>query len=172
MSLGGDDVDTGDGVVDGLAGQHLHGVVVQDVAGLVEQAVLAVAGVGVQRHVGHDAQLGEFFFQRPHHARNQAVGVERFFAIGRLQRGLNRRKQRQHRNAQTHAFFGHWQQQIQTQAIDTGHRRHGLAQVLALVDKHRVDQVVGRNCVLAHQIAGESVAAQAARTVARKRGGA
>ena len=39
--------------------QHLDGLVVEDVAGFVEQAVLAVAGEGVQRHVGHHAQVRE-----------------------------------------------------------------------------------------------------------------
>jgi hypothetical protein len=39
-----------------LLDQHFHGFVVQDVAGVVQQAVLAVAGEGVQRHIGHHAQ--------------------------------------------------------------------------------------------------------------------
>ena len=39
--------------------QHLDGVVVEDVAGVVEQAVLAVAGEGVERHVGQQAELRE-----------------------------------------------------------------------------------------------------------------
>jgi hypothetical protein len=46
----------------GLADQHFHGVIVDDVAALVQDAVLAVAGVGVQGHIGHHAQLGKFFF--------------------------------------------------------------------------------------------------------------
>ena len=66
---------------------HQHGgcLVVQDVAlGFgpgVGQAVLAVAGKRVQRHIGHDAQLGKFFFQGAHHAGHQAVRVERLGAV-------------------------------------------------------------------------------------------
>ena len=56
---GRDDVHAGLGLRQRLADQHLHGLVVEDVAGFVEQAVLAVAGEGVQRHVGHDAQVRE-----------------------------------------------------------------------------------------------------------------
>jgi hypothetical protein len=56
---GRDDVDAGLGLHQRLLRQHGHGLVVEDVAGVVEQAVLAVAGEGVQRHVGEQAQLGE-----------------------------------------------------------------------------------------------------------------
>jgi hypothetical protein len=55
--------------------QHFHRFVVEDVAGVVQQAVLAVAGEGVQGHVGHHAQVGELLLQRAHHARHQAFGV-------------------------------------------------------------------------------------------------
>jgi hypothetical protein len=61
------------------------------------------------------------------------------------------------------AVFGHRQQQVQAQALHAGHRRHGLAAVAALQHEHRVDQVVDADRVLAHQVAGEFVAAQAAR---------
>ena len=56
---GRDDVHARLGLRQRLPHQHLDGLVVQDVAGLVEQAVLAVAGERVQRDVGHHAQLGE-----------------------------------------------------------------------------------------------------------------
>ena len=57
-----------------LLHQHLHGGVVEDVVVFfrvgVQQAILAVAGEGVQRHVGHHAQFGELFFEFAHHARD------------------------------------------------------------------------------------------------------
>jgi hypothetical protein len=160
------------GVGEGLAGEHLHRFVIDDVAGVVEHAVLAVAGVGVERHVGHHAQVRKLFFQRPHHARDQAVGVERLLAVGCFEGGVDGREQRQHRNAELHAVFGHRQQQIQAQAVHAGHGRHGLALVLALVHEHGIDQVVGRDGVLAHQVAGKAVTAQAAWAALRKGGGA
>ncbi|MPM47174.1 hypothetical protein SDC9_93882 [bioreactor metagenome] len=67
-----------------LADEYFDGVVVDDVAGIVQHAVLAVAGVWVQRHVGEHAQVREFLLQLAHHARNQPVGVQRFFAVGCL----------------------------------------------------------------------------------------
>ena len=77
------DVDAGLGLRQRLLHQHLDGLVVQDVAGVVEQAVLAVAGEGVQRHVGHHAELGKALLQRAHHARHQALGVPGFAAVRR-----------------------------------------------------------------------------------------
>ena len=70
-----DDVDAGLGLHQRLADQHLHGLVVEDVAGVVEQAVLAVAGVRVERHVGHQPELRKARLQRAHRARHQALGV-------------------------------------------------------------------------------------------------
>ena len=54
-----DDVDAGLGLHQRLLRQHRHGLVVEDVAGRVEQAVLAVRGERVERDVGHQAELGE-----------------------------------------------------------------------------------------------------------------
>jgi hypothetical protein len=161
---GGDDVHTGFGLGERLIHQHPDGFVVQDVAGVVQQAVLAVAGEGVERHVGHHAQTGKLFLQRPHHGGHQAVGVGRFAADRVFQRGADHREQRHHRDAQLHAVLGHRQQQVQAQAFHAGHGGHGLAAALAFEHEHRVDQVVDADRVLAHQVAGEFVAAQAART--------
>ncbi len=140
---GGHHVGTCFGVVQGLAHQYFHGLIVEDVAGFIQDAVLAVAGVGIQCHVGHHAQLGEFLLQRADHAGDQAVGVEGFFAVGRFQAGINRGEQRQEGDLQLHAFLGHGQQQIQTQAVHARHGRHGLTAVAASVHKHRVDEVMG-----------------------------
>ncbi len=60
---------------------------------------------------------------------------------------------------------GHVQQQIERQALHTGHGGHGFAAVFAFVDEHRVDEIVRRQAVLAHQVAGKGIAAQAARAV-------
>ena len=123
-----------------------------------------MAGEGVQRHVSHHAQAGEFLFQCAHHRGHQAVGVAGFAADRVFERGADDREQRHHGDAEFHAVFGHGQQQVQAQALHTGHGGHGFTAVLAFEHEHRVDQVVDRHGVLAHQIAGEFVAAQAART--------
>ncbi|MDT4858233.1 hypothetical protein FQZ97_926910 [compost metagenome] len=129
---------------------------------LVQQPVLAVAGERVERHVGHHAQLRELLLQLAHHPRHQAVRVHGFFAIGRLERLVDHREQRHHRNAQFHAVFGHGQQQVQAQALHAGHGTHGLAPMGPIQHKHRVDQVGRAEPVLAHQVTGERIAPQTA----------
>ncbi len=171
---GGDDVHARLGLRQRLTHQHLDRGVVDDVVGLVQQAVLAVAGEGVEGHVGHDAQVGEFLFQGPHHRGHQAVWVGGFDAIGRFQVQADDGEQRHHRDAQLHAVFGHGQQQVQAQSLHAGHGAHGFASALAFQHKHRVDQVMRRDGVFTHQVAGEGIAAQAARTgggVVRELGG-
>ncbi len=48
-----DDVDAGGGLDQRLARQHRHRLVVEDVAGVVDQAVLAMRGVRIEGDVGH-----------------------------------------------------------------------------------------------------------------------
>jgi hypothetical protein len=146
--------------------QHFHGRVVHDVAVFgragVGQAILAVGGEGVQRHVGHHAQIREFFFQpaprgAPSHRGSALRGHRRF------ERLVNHREQGHHRNAQLDAVFGHRQQQSRLRRSTPGMEADGFALLLAINNKNRVNQVVRRECVFAHQVAGKGVAAQAAR---------
>ena len=73
------DIHTRTGLCECLLYQDFNGGVVQDIAVLcrpgVGQTVLAMAGEGVQRHVGHDTQAGKFPFQRLHHTGHQPLGV-------------------------------------------------------------------------------------------------
>jgi len=163
----GDDVDAGLGLHARLADQHRHGGVVDDVARLVEQAVLAVRRERIERDVGHHAQVGEMLLQRAHGARDQAVGVERLGAIGRLQRRLDGREQRQRGHAERHAFLGHVQQPVDAQALHAGHALDVLRLVLAFDDEDREDQVAGAQAVFADQFAAEGIAAQPARATCR-----
>jgi hypothetical protein len=94
------------GVAQRLLGQRLEGLVVHHVAarvGGVDQAVLAVAGVGIERHVGDHAQLGEARLQRLHGARHQALGIPGLLGAGRLAGAVDHREQRQRRHAQAQA---------------------------------------------------------------------
>ena len=72
------------GVSQGLLLQHFYCNVVQDVARLIQQAILAVTGVGVKRNVGHDAQRGEILFEGGHHMGNEPLRIGCLFAIGRF----------------------------------------------------------------------------------------
>jgi hypothetical protein len=109
---GRDDVHAGLGLRQGLLHEHFNGGIVQDVAAVVKQSVLAVAGVGVECDIGHHAQLGKMFFQRTHHVWHQSVWVGGLSTVRCFEVTADDGKQSHHRNAQFDAFFGHGQQQI------------------------------------------------------------
>ena len=159
---GRDDVHAGLGLHQRLLGQHGHGAVVDDVAAVVQQPVLAVTGEGVERHVGQDAQFGEAFLQFANGARHQPGRVGGLASVGRLQRGLDHREQRHHRDAQRDAFLGRGEQPVDAAPLHAGHAGHVLRLLRAVEHEHRQDQVFGRQALLAHQRTGEGVAAQAA----------
>jgi hypothetical protein len=149
------DVDAGFCLNHGLFDQLCQGQVVQDVPRLIQPTVLAVAGEGVERHVGHDAQIGKMIFECANHSRYQTIWVQGFIALWVFQSAVDHRKQGHDRNAQLDAVFGHRQQQVQTEPLYTGHRTDGLALVLTIQYKDGVDQVVDRELMLAHQTTGE-----------------
>ena len=121
MSLGATMSTPASACVSACFDQHLHRLVVQDVAGVVEQAVLAVAGEGIQRHVGHHAQLREVL-PGPHHARHQAVRVQGFAPSGVFSAGSMTGNSAITGMPSATQCFGHRQQQVQAQAL---HARHG-----------------------------------------------
>ena len=168
---GRDDVHPGLGLHPRLRAQHGHGLVVQDVARVVEQAVLAVRGVRVECHIGEQAELREAILQRAHRARHQAIGVARLAAVGRLQRRLDHREQRQHRQAERDALLGHGQYAVDRQALHAGHAGHVLRRAAAINHEQRQDQVRRMQPVLAHQLARERIAAQPARAAGGERRG-
>ena len=63
-----------------LPHQHGDGLVVEDDA-VAQQAVMAVAGVGIERHVAEDADLRHFLLDRADGAADQIVRVERLAAV-------------------------------------------------------------------------------------------
>ncbi len=69
---GGRDVDTGLGLGEGLADQHLDGFVVEDDV-VRHQPVMAVIGIGIERHVADDADLRHRFLERAHGPVTQIV---------------------------------------------------------------------------------------------------
>ena len=62
-----------------LLDQHGDGFVVEDDA-VAQQAVMAVAGEGIERHVAQHADLGHFFLDGADGAADQIVRIERFAA--------------------------------------------------------------------------------------------
>ena len=60
--------------------------------------------------------------------------------------------------------------ETEAQAVDARHRGHGIAFFLAFLHEHRIDQVVGRQRMLPHQVAGEGIATQAPRPAGGEHG--
>ena len=102
-----DDVGAGLGVRQRLLDQRLDGLVVDHVAGVVDQAVLAVRGVRIERDVGDHAELGKALpsARAPRAARGRRDSTLRarraLFAVGRRDR-----EQRQRRDAERMRFAG------------------------------------------------------------------
>jgi len=105
-----DDVDAGGRLGERLLHQRVERHIIDDVARRVDDAVLAVRGIGVEGDVGHDAELGKAFLQRRDRARHQPFGIECFLAVGALQPLLDGRKKRERGNAKLEALFGERQE--------------------------------------------------------------
>lgn len=121
MSEGGNDVGARLSMNHCLFGQYGYGLIVHDIATCVDQTVLAMAGVRVERNIRDDAQFGEAAFQCGNGARYQPVRVECFFSAQCFQIGAYYREQCQCGDTQLHAFFGHGEQQVERQPLNAGH---------------------------------------------------
>ena len=95
--------------------------VVHHVAGVVDQSVLAVTGVGIKRHVGNDAEVRKARLEAAHHGGHEPLGIPRLFGLLALLVGLDHREQRQCRHAEFKRLFGHAEQQIERKALDARH---------------------------------------------------
>ncbi len=100
------DVDSGSGLRKRLLHQRVQRHVVEDVAGLVDHAVLAVGGIGIERDIAHDAELRETLLEGAHDARHQPLGIERFAPVQALEPLLDDREQRERRDSQLQALLG------------------------------------------------------------------
>lgn len=147
------------GVGQRLPYQHVDADVVEDVAIVIQDAVLAMGGERVERHVGDDAQLRKALAQGAGGALGDAFRVVCLGGVQGLLLHRGHREQRQRRNAQGHPLFRLDQQLVDGQALDAGHRRNAFTLVDPIKDEHRQDQVVDGEDILADQAAGEVIAA-------------
>ncbi len=158
------DVYTGRSADQRLAFQHGDGFVVQHISGGINDAVLAVRGVRIQRDIGDHAQLRKTFFQRGHCARHQTFGIDGFAPVRCFQCAFNRRKQRNCRNPGLETAVGMAQQLVDGVALHPRHRIHGDSAVFTVDDEHRIDQIIRGQTVFAHQAPRKLVLAHAAHT--------
>jgi len=65
------------------------GVVIDVATFFIEDAVVAVGGVGIERDIGKDWEIGEFFFEGAEGAGNQAFGIQAGFTVLGAEGGLD-----------------------------------------------------------------------------------
>ena len=68
-----------------LPAQGFDRDVIQNIAAVIDDAVLAVAGIGIESRIRHHPQLREGVFQGSHRARHQSVRVIGLLACWRAQ---------------------------------------------------------------------------------------
>ncbi len=88
----------------GLAHQHVDGLVIQHVARVVDDAVLAVRRVRVQRDVGNHGEVRQLGLKGAHGSLHEAIRVRTFFAVRALLRRVDDREQGNRRDAQPLRF--------------------------------------------------------------------
>ena len=110
----------------GLAAQHIHRLVVDDGAVGGHDAVVAVAVVGVEGHIGHHHRVGMGGLDGPNGLRDEPVGVPGLVA-GRGFELLGGGFEQHHRlNSQIGGPADLAYQAVQAPAVHAGHRVDGL----------------------------------------------
>ncbi len=105
-------VGSGLGVTERLAHEGGDGLVVHHVSGRIDESILAVAGVRVERDVGDHAQIGKTRLERLHRARDEAIRIPGLGAVRGLPVAADHREERERRNRKFGAPFGIPQQEV------------------------------------------------------------
>ena len=150
-----------------LAHQRLHGQVILNITGGVDQAVLPVGREGVERHVGDDPEAGNSFFTArtaccamPSGFHDSRASSD-FFSAGTTGTG-------QSPESEIHQRFALARELIDRQPLDARHRADRLALPGPLDHEDGVDQRFGAQVGFAHEPPRELVAPHAAHPGARK----
>ncbi len=133
---------------------------------------MAMRGIGVQRHIAQNAHFGHLAFDLAGGLAHQVFRVQGFAAVGRSERRVRVGEERDHRNFQLRSFSGSGHRMIHAEALHARHGGHGVASIVAILDEDRPDEIMGRQAVFGHQIAGPGrfpVAPHAVRRKARRR---
>ncbi len=144
--------------------QHGHGLVIDDIPVVIDETVLSVAGVGIQRDIGDDTQRRHCLPHCGNRPLNQTVRIERLFSDGGLLVIGNHRKQRNGGDTQRIQPTGPGNQAIDRQALYARHGRHGHALIVALHDEAGLYQVRRGEHIFPHHSPRELVATHASHT--------
>ncbi len=147
---GREHVASGLGLDQRLADQDFHALVIGDLVA-DEDAVMAMRGVGIERDVADDADIGHGGLDGADGAADQIVGVDRLGGRVVAQRHVGIGKQRDGRDARLAASSAAATTRSIGQPLHARHRRDRHALVLALDDEERPDEIGGGEVVLADQ---------------------
>ena len=109
---GCNDVRAGIGVRYGLAHEHVDRDVIQHIALVIDDPVLTVSRVRIERNVGHDGELRQGFLDCTYRALHQAVRVGAFSGIEALLVLVNDGEQGHGRDAEIAGFRQLLEQQV------------------------------------------------------------
>ena len=166
-----DDVAAGVRLDERLLDQHLDGLVVEDLA-VPQQAVMAVAGIGIERDVAQHADIGHFLLDGADGAADEVFRIEGLGAglVAKSRLGIG--KQGEAGDVEPRRPFGVAHGLVDRNPLHPRHRADRDALPLAVDDEQRPDQVVGGEHVLPHHAPrpfGFAVAAVACGEVERRR---
>ena len=165
MSDGRHDVAAGGGQAFGLADQGRDRLVVEDHA-VAQEAVLAVAGVGVERHVADHAEIGAVPLDRADRPAHQIVVVP---GLARHPRSCGRAASPETAPRPGCPAPAARSATGSSRSTDSrsmpGHGGDRLPLALAVEDEQRLDQVGGCQPVLGHQAPAPAVLTQPAQRV-------
>lgn len=130
---------------------HLVDSLVVDDLAAPENAVMAVAGEGIERNVGNDADIGHRLLDRRRRLIDQVVGFEAVRAGLVTQFHLDIRKGGKRRNAEAGRFARGFHGLVDAHAVDARHGPDRIDDAGTRHDEDRPDQVVDRQPVLLHQ---------------------
>ena len=140
----GDDVGARRRLVERLADQHLHRRVVRHISALVEQAVLPVAGVGIERNVGEHANaIAAGVAHRLDRAAHKIVRGERLAPVVAALFGRRVGEQREARDAQRHRLFRARGDPVDRPARHAGQRADRLLDPVPVGHEQRPDEIGG-----------------------------
>ena len=134
----------------GLLHQDLDRLVVDDRA-VAQQAVMTVAGIGIERDVAEDADLRHLFLDRANGATDQVVRIERLAAVLVAPLGIGVGEQRDARDGELGRPFGVAHRLIDRQPLDARHGGDRDPRLGPIDEEQRPDQIVGGQDILAHQ---------------------
>jgi hypothetical protein len=134
----------------------------------VEHAVVAVARVGIERHIAEHADLRHGLLDRTHRAADEVLSVQCLAPVGRLERWVGIGEQRHDRDAERGCFLRRARDEVHRQPVHAGHGGDGRSGVRALGDEDRPDEIGRAERVLGDQPPRPVVAPQAAHAQGRK----